>query len=85
MDCRLRVRELQELYVKASFPIERGGMALRHIDLIHATAFISSLSATIFDLAKIFPDWARFDDSGQILENWSYWSISSNAVFHRSY
>ena len=42
-------------------------MAPRDVDLIHASAFISSMAATISDQAKIFPAWAQIDGRGQVL------------------
>ena len=52
---QLRFEELKDLYLRASFPIERGGMGLRNIELVHQTAFISSMAASTRSLAKAFP------------------------------
>ena len=46
-DFQLRLEEFKELHVRPSFPTEHGGMGLRNVDLVHLTAFISSMAATM--------------------------------------
>ena len=48
-----------DLYKRVSFPIDDGGLALRDIDSVHLTAFISSMAASSKFLAKNFPLWIQ--------------------------
>ena len=69
-----------DLYKRASFPIDDGGLALRSIDNVYLTAFICSMAASSKFLAKNFPQWIQFsivDDVPQI-------AINENISLHTS-
>ena len=65
---QLRLEELEGLYLTVSFPTERGGMGLRNIELVHYTAFISSMAATMRSLAETFPSWIQVSAGCEVLE-----------------
>lgn len=67
-DFQLRLEEFKELYVRALFSTERDGMGLRDNDPVHLIAFISSMTATMRNLAKTFPWWICVNGRGEVIE-----------------
>ena len=61
-----------DLYKRVSFAIEDGGMALRSIDSVYLTAFISSMAASSNYLAMNFPQWIQTSIVDDVLKITSF-------------
>ena len=61
-------QKFEDLYTRVAFKVEDGGMSLRSVQWVHTTAFLCSMAAALPDLAKVFPLWIQYDDSGRLIQ-----------------
>lgn len=57
-----------EWYERATFPIEKGGMAIRIMGVVALTAFGCSLAASLRHMATILPEWITLGQEGALTQ-----------------
>ena len=60
--------EISEWYERATLPIEKGGMAIRNMEVVALSAFACSLATSFKHMALIFPEWILSGERGALLQ-----------------
>ena len=56
------------ILMRATLPIENGGMAIRNMGIVALTAYACSLVASLKRIAAIFPNWITLGPQGDLLQ-----------------